>query len=1001
MSAQSIWESAIQELKRLLDGLAATRSGSSRPPVRTAERAPEAPKPVSASQQTATPQGSDSMQPSATPESIVKAPPAAPVPPTASAPAAVVASAPTMFDAKHISALLAALAGTGISGSSLLKAVQEGINHTPSERWLPIAAVIVGLIVAFFAFKFLLQRIHRNHAGHEPDADFFGGWRRILTSRRTLGLIVTVAGTLAAGAGGTMIYQRSSQPVKAPATTETSPVSETQQHPTMTATDAPKVGNNTTYGIAGSGLVALLGGLWMVYRRTFPAPPTATSKEPVGERPPEVSTPSFPAPPPPVQVSTPAPADAATNEPELAPFAPGNPVAILLAHDTTFTRLRDLFGLDSFSCNVLLLTVACEADPGVADRCAQLQNGSPFPSAGLAIALFLAPDSDRSEKVSATSASDAGVERAAKVASLAADAPLRAWRLIETFQPEGRNLLGATLKTDEPILHYLLGHPLRDERLERFRAPLAPDALAGQVARSQWNLARTLAPRIAQGEFCELRGRDSVSKQLVALAAEGWRADEESTATAAADAHARGTKMLDRVVCSSLPKEAVDSLLFAMLWLRQSLLLGGALYLDLDDADAPEQLAALRLFLRGLSTLPPFNASAGVGGPHIFISTYEALPDLDAPHFSIVVAKPERSEQEKEWEDLVRNGDVAAQLADEFDFNLPTVTRLHGIAAGGQPVADISTIRGVCRQSHRSQLDALAQRVIPVADWDALVLPAFQKNILRALADQVRHRGRVYRKFGFDQTMNRGFGISALFTGESGTGKTTAAEVIAADLGCDLYRVDLSAVVDKFVGETEKKLRRVFDAAEEGGVALCFDEADAIFGRRSEVKDSHDRYANIQINYLLQRLENFSGLAILTSNQADAIDQAFLRRLRFIVNFPMPDRELRREIWQRVFPVQFMKDVPCEPPFADALWETLAETPLSGGQIHAVALNAAFLAARETPPHLTVQMIEHAMDAEFLKTGNPVRHTTFPAPPEPPAETSTPEPPLAATQAAA
>ena len=207
--------------------------------------------------------------------------------------------------------------------------------------------------------------------------------------------------------------------------------------------------------------------------------------------------------------------------------------------------------------------------------------------------------------------------------------------------------------------------------------------------------------------------------------------------------------------------------------------------------------------------------------------------------------------------------------------------------------------------------------------------------------------------------------------------------------------------MDKFVGETEKKLRRVFDAAEEGGVALCFDEADAIFGRRSEVKDSHDRYANIQINYLLQRLENFSGLAILTSNQADAIDQAFLRRLRFIVNFPMPDRELRREIWQRVFPVQFMKDVPCEPPFADALWETLAETPLSGGQIHAVALNAAFLAARETPPHLTVQMIEHAMDAEFLKTGNPVRHTTFPAPPEPPAETSTPEPPLAATQAAA
>ena len=438
-----------------------------------------------------------------------------------------------------------------------------------------------------------------------------------------------------------------------------------------------------------------------------------------------------------------------------------------------------------------------------------------------------------------------------------------------------------------------------------------------------------------------------------------------------------------------------------MLWLRQSLLLGGAIYLDLEDAEAPDQLAALRLFLRGLSTPPAFNASASIAAPHIFISTYEALPDLDAPHFSVVVVKPDRAEQEKQWEDLVHNGNAAAQLADDFDFNLPTIVRLHGVAAGGKMPADVASVRKTCRQSHQSRLDALAQRVIPVADWDALVLPAFQKNILRALADQVRHRGRVYRKFGFDQTMNRGFGISALITGESGTGKTTAAEVIAADLDCDLYRVDLSAVVDKYIGVTEKKLRSLFDAAEEGGVAICFNEADAIFGRRSEVKDSHDRYANIQINYLLERLENFSGLAILTSNQADAIDHAFLRRLRFIVNFPMPDRALRREIWQRVFPAQFMKEVPCDPPYGDALWDALAETPFSGGQIHAVALNAAFLAARETPPRLTLQMLEHAMDAEFLKIGNPVRHTTFPAPPEPPAEAPASEPPPVAIQAAA
>ena len=150
--------------------------------------------------------------------------------------------------------------------------------------------------------------------------------------------------------------------------------------------------------------------------------------------------------------------------------------------------------------------------------------------------------------------------------------------------------------------------------------------------------------------------------------------------------------------------------------------------------------------------------------------------------------------------------------------------------------------------------------------------------------------------------MNRGLGISALFAGESGTGKTMAAEVLANELRLDLYRIDLSAVVSKYIGETEKNLRRLFDAAEDGGAILFFDEADALFGKRSEVKDSHDRYANIEINYLLQRMEAYRGLAILATNMKSALDTAFLRRLRFIVNFPFPGAAERRAIWERVFP---------------------------------------------------------------------------------------------------
>ena len=231
------------------------------------------------------------------------------------------------------------------------------------------------------------------------------------------------------------------------------------------------------------------------------------------------------------------------------------------------------------------------------------------------------------------------------------------------------------------------------------------------------------------------------------------------------------------------------------------------------------------------------------------------------------------------------------------------------------------------------------------------MLPDVQVHTLRHIVAHVRHRALVYEEWGFSSKGSRGLGISALFAGTSGTGKTMAAEVLANDLRLDLYRIDLSSVVSKYIGETEKNLRRVFDAAEEGGAILLFDEADALFGKRSEVKDSHDRYANIEVSYLLQRMEAYRGLAILTTNMKSALDSAFLRRIRFVVQFPFPDETQRAEIWRRVFPKAT--------PTVGLDYGRLSRLNVTGGNIRNIAMNGAFLAADTDEP---VQM-KHLLNA--------------------------------------
>jgi SpoVK/Ycf46/Vps4 family AAA+-type ATPase len=309
---------------------------------------------------------------------------------------------------------------------------------------------------------------------------------------------------------------------------------------------------------------------------------------------------------------------------------------------------------------------------------------------------------------------------------------------------------------------------------------------------------------------------------------------------------------------------------------------------------------------------------------------------------------------------------VTRRLSGEFDLNQAAIREAAQRARAGGGNTD--SLWHICQAQVRPRLEALAQLQEAVASWDDLVLPDEETMLLRYLADQVRGRSTVLRHWGFAETITRGSGITAMFAGQSGTGKSLAAEVIAGELGLALYRVDLSGVVSKYIGETERNLRQVFDAADQGGALLLFDEADALFGRRSEVRDSHDRFANIEVNYLLQRMEDYRGVAILTTNQRQAVDHGFLRRLRFVVSFPFPSPRERALLWRRAFPAQT--------PVDDLDLSRLTRLAATGGMIRNIALNAAFCAAGRQAPVTTALVLEMAR-VEFRKLQLPVSDADF------------------------
>jgi ATPase family protein associated with various cellular activities (AAA)/winged helix domain-containing protein len=577
--------------------------------------------------------------------------------------------------------------------------------------------------------------------------------------------------------------------------------------------------------------------------------------------------------------------------------------------------LAEAFGLSAFERAILLLCAGVEMDSRFAHSCAN-PAGNPGATFALALATLDAPH----------------------WSALAPDRPLRRWRMIE-IDP-GPSLTASLLRIDERILHFLAGLNVADARVTPLVTRHEPPELMAEAHRAlserlanAWRLQTGVKPVIHLfGE--DLMGADDIAAAVAARLGLG----------------------LYIVAAEDLPATPTELDGFATLWQREAVLLAAALLIQCGENAASAPVMALGDKI----TTPLFLSARDPQHLHRVMQIHD-------------VRKPGATEQKRLWQQAL--GMDCGPIDDALD-GIASQYRLSARAIGlaGQGVSDNvaagtamrEALWQACRGSGRRRLDELATRIEPGAGWDDLILPEPQRLVLRQIAAQVRQRRRVYDEWGFGKRHERGLGVAALFSGESGTGKTLAAEVLASELHLDLYRIDLSAVVSKYIGESEKNLRRVFDAAEDTGAILLFDEADALFGKRSDVKDSHDRYANIEVSYLLQRMEAYRGLAILTTNLKSALDPAFQRRLRFIVHFPFPDASQREAIWRRAFP----PDTPVD----NLDFRNLSRLNVAGGGVRNISLNAAFLAA-EAGEKLAMRHLLAAAHADRAKQDRQVADT--------------------------
>jgi hypothetical protein len=608
-----------------------------------------------------------------------------------------------------------------------------------------------------------------------------------------------------------------------------------------------------------------------------------------------------------------------------------------------FEHLANQLGLIPSEKDILRLCFAAEISTRIGTLCAQCMDdpNRPYPTFALARKLFTHFD----------------------WRALTPESPLRRWQLVEIQQPAATPLIYAALRIDERILHFLKGWQRLDERLLGIVHPM-PTNEKGIRSSLQDNLQRILLEwQVADQSkrnwpIARLLGTDPVSKTRLA-----------------SEIAQRMKRSLFQLPIEQLPTNPVDVDWFAKVWHRESILYSLMLYIDAEE------------FLVGPETGSPRIAAihrllSRIDGGLFFASRDTSIP-LDSNSLFVDVSSPTAEEQFETWKTFLPKFDesIPGQLSTQFSLDEEAIGIIvRHVASTKPPAKDVfDRLWAECRIQTRPRLDGLVQRIDSKAKWEDLFLPENSDRQLHQLTDQVRNRWQVYHQWGLSEHLNRGLGISALFAGESGTGKTMAAEVIANDLNLDLFRIDLSSVISKFVGETEKNLCKLFDRFENSGAVLFCDECDALFGKRTEVKDAHDRYANIEVSYLLQRLESYRGLAILATNHRGALDQAFLRRLRFVVTFERPKEALREKIWRHLLPPKEKCKTP-HIPSEDLNYSWLAKWDLTGGEIQNVVVNASFLAVGRDQEAVTMQDLRDALQSESQKLNRPFRVTELPKP---------------------
>jgi SpoVK/Ycf46/Vps4 family AAA+-type ATPase len=521
------------------------------------------------------------------------------------------------------------------------------------------------------------------------------------------------------------------------------------------------------------------------------------------------------------------------------------------------------------------------------------------------------------------------------------DQPLRKHQLLTLSAPPSNPaapLLAHALRIDPRVVAFLLRQDTLDETIRPFTKVVEADvelwALPFSLDLLQ-RLDRAAAALSEAGGLICLHGAQGVGKQRVATALctrQGWN-------LLAADWDAARQNGQAEMHLARIRREAI--------------LRGAAVYLHGEKEALPD-----------------------VSEMHVPLFWGQVRPmttvDVDARHFIFALPKPDYEQRLRLWQEHLTSFPQDADLSFSDVANKFTLTEGQIRRAARQVAAALTTRPPAARQvmdadlheaarwCSNQALRELARKLTPKYTWaDAILTPLCARQ-LREIYLSVKHRHTVYGEWGFDDKLAYGKGVTALFYGPSGTGKTMVAGILAHELGLDLYQIDLSTVVSKYIGETEQNLSRIFHAAEASNAILFFDEADALFGKRSEVKDARDRYANIEVAYLLQKMEEYDGIAILATNLHGNIDDAFARRLHHTVEFKQPDVKMREQLWRSVFPVQ----TPLSPELDFAFLARQFE--ITGGNIRNAALSAAFLAADAAQP-VSMEMIITAVARELQK----------------------------------